>query len=496
MRSLRVLSLVALLPLGEALAPAAAAAQGNLARRVDRLLDAPPFARAHWGVLVVDETGRERYARNAERLFVPASTLKLVVTAAASALLAPDFHPGVSVYGTGPVEDDVLGGDLVVFGRGDPMYSARCYGSDTLAAGACDSVWTRMDALADSIAAHGIRHVTGSIVGDGSYFDAELVHPAWESYDLNWWYAAPVSGLGFNDNSVDVTWGPGPRVGAPAEIQFAPDLGLFTFENRTRTAPAGRRRTIDFFRHPGTMRIWAEGAVPLGHRTRTEYFALPDPNHYFAAALRAALAARGVSIAGPTLSTTDSTRYRAYREIPALVTLCSRSLADYVFPILNSSQNWFAETLLKTLGARLGGAGSWNAGLAVERRFLIDSVGIDSTQFALVDGSGLAAGNLVTPRALVRLLRYMQAHPNNAGFLRGLPRAGQRGSLRDRFADTPLAGRVIAKTGSINRVNSLAGYLERPDGRVWTLAVMVNGRTGSYDEALARIDAVVREIGR
>ncbi len=471
-------------------------AQGGLANRLDRLLDAPPFNRATWGVFVADEQGRTLYARNPDRLFVPASNTKLVVAAVAAALLPPEHRIVTSVYGTGPLEEGVLEGDLVVYGRGDPTFSERCYGADTLSAGMCDSLWTRMDALADSIVARGVRHVAGGIVGDGSYFAGRLVHPGWEVYDLNWWYAAPVSALGYNDNSVNITWGPGRAVGAPPRVQFEPDLDNFRFENRARTGAAGGRRTIDFFREPGTMSIWAEGVVPLGHRERTEYFALPDPNLYFAQALRAALDRRGVSVAGPTGSTTDSLRYRTCRNAPALVDFASRPLADRIYPILNSSQNWFAEMLLKRLGKEWDGDGSWGAGIEVERRFLIDSVGIDSTAFALSDASGLSTGNLVSPRALVQLLDYMRTHPRNAAFLAALPRAGEPGSLRDRFGGTPLAGRVVAKTGSISRVNSLSGYIERPDGRALTFAVVANNHTAGYNEILRQIDALVVEMGR
>jgi D-alanyl-D-alanine carboxypeptidase/D-alanyl-D-alanine-endopeptidase (penicillin-binding protein 4) len=471
-------------------------AQSTLGERIDRLLNAPPFDRALWGVVLVDEQGRELYAHNANRLFIPASNVKLVVAAAASVLLPADYRATTSVHGTGPLSEGVLDGDLVVYGRGDPTFSERCYGADTLAVGACDSLWTRMDALADRIVAAGARHVTGAIVGDGSFFDGVLVHPAWETYDVNWWYAAPVSGLGFNDNSVNVTWGPGPVVDAPAQVRFEPDLGIFTFENRTRTVPPDSDRTIDFFRVPGAMRIWAEGTVPLGHRERTEYFALPDPNRYFAAALRAALARRGVSIAGPTRSTTDSLRYAAARQRTPLVGFASRSLADMLYPILNSSQNWFAEMLLKTVGRAAGGAGSWEAGLEAERRFLIDSVGIDSTAFALSDGSGLSSGNLVTPRAFAQLLAYMARHPRNAGFLRAMPRAGERGSLRSRFVDTPLDGRVLAKTGSIFRVQTLSGYIERPGGGLLAFSVMANNYVAPYRDMMNQIDAVVVELGR
>src|SRR6185503_18044319 len=171
-----------------------------------------------------------------------------------------------------------------------------------------------------------------------------------------------------------------------------------------RTTPAGTPRTLDFFREPGTMLIWSEGTVPLDNNGRTEYFALPDPNLYFAHALRASLARKGISVGGPTLSTTDSLRYHEAREAPALVSLQSRPLSDYLFPILNSSQNWFAEMLLKQLGRERGAGGSWTEGLKVERRFLVDSMGVDSTAFAVVDASGLAKNNLVSPRAFAQVL--------------------------------------------------------------------------------------------
>jgi len=476
--------------------PAPSSGQSRAARRVADVIDRPPLDRAVWGILVVDERGREVYSRNADRLFVPASNTKLVVTAAASVLLPPGYRPVTSVYGTGPIVDGVLDGDLVAYGRGDPTFSARCYDVDTTAAGVCDSLWTKMDALAAQVEARGIRHVRGAIVGDGSYFEDPLVHPAWEHYDLNWWYAAPVGALGFNDNSLDLVYAPDSAVGAPVRVEITPDVGLFRFENRSQTLPTGMRRTIDFFRAPGTDLVWADGGVPLGARERTEYFAVPDPNLFFAAALRAALARRGISVGGPTTATTDSARYAEARNAPAIAEVEARPLADRIFPILNSSQNWFAEMLLKDLGRAASGRGSWDGGLDAERRFLIDSVGIDSTAFSLADGSGLSAGNLVTPRAFVTLLRYMRAHPHSAGFLHGLPRAGEMGSLRDRFRDTPLAGRVVAKTGSISHVNSLSGYVEGTDGKSLIFSIIVNNHTVRSGSILAAIDSVVVAAAR
>ncbi len=336
--------------------------RGSLEHRLAQLIDAPPFDRASWGIYVVDDRGRVLYQRNADRFSVPASNTKLVVTATAAVLLPADYRVKTALYVNGRLDGGVLQGDLILYGRGDPTWSARCYGVDTLAPGACDSTFTAIDALADSVRAHGIRRITGKLVGDGSYFEPTLIHYGWNAWDLTWWYAAPVSGLGFHDNSVDFQIAPGPAVDAPPSISWAPDLGLITFENRARTGPPDSGSTIsdNFFRGGGGWSIRAEGTVALGKKPWIESVALPDPNLYAARALAASLARKGVAVEGGAAGTTDSLAYRTVRCCgPALVEFSGRPLPDIIFPILNSSQNWFAEMLLKVLGRELKGEGSW-----------------------------------------------------------------------------------------------------------------------------------------
>jgi len=468
-----------------------------LAKRLDRRLDAAPFNRNLWGVVVIDDRGRTVYARNADRLFVPASNTKIIVSAVASALLPPDFTVQTSVYGTGPVANGTLEGDLVLYGRGDPTFGVRCYAVDTMAPGACDrDPFEKYRKLAEQLRTRGVSVVRGDLVGDGSYFEPTSIHYGWESYDLNWWYAAPVTGLGFNDNSIDISWGAGPTVGAPAAVAFTPDLGDVVMENRTRTVPADSGDNIDFFRRAGTMSVWAEGTVSAASRGGTEYFAMPDPDLFAARALRKVLADYGIAVLGTTRSTSDSTAYRAARSAPALAEVQSRPLKDWVFPILNTSQNWYAEMLLKQLGRQFGGEGSWSKGIEVERRFLIDSIKVDSTQIAFTDGSGLAANNLISPMAFAQVLRYIAGHPGFATFNAGLPHAQQVGSLRNRFRGTALEGRVRAKTGSISRVNTLSGYIDRPDGKVWTFSIQANHHTQRGRDMLAQIDSLVVEMGK
>jgi D-alanyl-D-alanine carboxypeptidase/D-alanyl-D-alanine-endopeptidase (penicillin-binding protein 4) len=223
---------------------------------------------------------------------------------------------------------------------------------------------------------------------------------------------------------------------------------------------------------------------------------VPDPNLYAARALAAALLARGVAVEGGAASTTDSLAYRTARLGTPLAERLGRPVDDIIFPILSESQNTFAEYLLKILGREIDGAGSWEAGIAVERRFLRDAVGLDSTAFALVDGSGLATANLVTPRALVRLLDYVARHPRGAAFLGALARPGGPGTLLRRFLGTRVATRLAAKTGSVTHVNSLSGYVERGAGRRLTFAILANSHVATAEQILPLIDALVVEIAK
>lgn len=471
------------------------AAGQTLQNRLDRRLDSPAFERLWWGVAVSDTSGHLLYARNADRLFTPASNAKLAIAITANALLGPEFRVTTSVYATGPVHDGVVEGDLVLYGRGDATFSRRCYAADTTRAGACDTAASeKLTALAHQLRNAGIRVVAGDLIGDGSYFEPEMIHPAWESYDLAWWYAAPVSGLGYNDNSIGVREIPADSTGFPPILLASPDSAAFGFDNRAETGPSGARRTFDIFRNAD--RYLATGVIPLGAAPRNESLAVRDPNRYAANAFRAALAQSGIVVRGATRSTVDSFSEAAARRTPALAVVSSRPLRDWLYPILSPSQNWFAEMLLKQLGRQLGTAGSWNEGLRVERRFLIDSVGLDSTEFALQDGSGLASDNLITPRALVMLLRFARNHPDFGAIFDALPASGAPGTLRHRFVGTPAAGAVHAKTGSITGVNTLSGYFTRTDGTVLIFSVLANHQTLGGDEMIRAIDSVVVELAR
>ncbi|MFI5280194.1 MAG: D-alanyl-D-alanine carboxypeptidase/D-alanyl-D-alanine-endopeptidase [Gemmatimonadales bacterium] len=455
-----------------------------LARRIDRLLDDPPFDRALWGVAIADPSGTVVFERNGDRLFVPASNTKLVVSAVAAALLPAGFRWTTSLYSAGAVSDSVLNGDLVLYGRGDPTLSDRYY----------PTAFAPFEELADSLRARGILRIEGDLIADASWFDSTATHPSWESYDLTWWYAAPVTALGYNDNSVELHVIPMLRGTAPY-ITIEPDLGMVTLGNQARTVGVDAPRTIDFHRRPGTNVFWADGDVPVDARPWTESVAVADGPAWAAAGFRHALESRGIALSGRTRTTSDPAATAAARTLPPLAEHASPELRQVLEPVLQLSHNWYAEMLLKTLGRMQTGTGSWDSGLAVERRFLVDSLHVDSSAFRLADGSGLSHWNLISPRALVQLLFAMRAHPRSELFREAMAVGGSSGTLRYRYRSNALQGRVVAKTGSIANVTTLSGYLETPAGP-WTFSIQLNNHTLSTRDVQKRIDMIVAELER
>ncbi len=437
------------------------------------------LSRAHWGVAVYDTEAEQWVAlHNADRFFVPASNLKLVVSAVALERLGPEFTYRTTVYATRPVgPDGTLNGDLVLYGRGDPNLSGRH----------APSMTSIFEWLADSLISHGLKRVAGDLIADESHWDDQYHHRDWSGFDQMWWYAAPVGALGFNDNSVDVAIRPGPRAGAQPSIETLPKSPFYTLDNRAVTGARGVESTFDMKREPGTNRITAFGVLPLDERPETAYVAVVDAAAYSATMFRSVLAERGIEISGrvrtvsdPLVSPVGSAGTIAianHRSVP---------LATVLESINGRSQNWHAEQVLKTLGREIAGAGTWDAGLRVERETLAQ-LGVDTTAFLLRDASGLSPANLTTPRALVELLTTMRSRPHGDVFARTLSVAGQSGSLKGRFRGSAAQGRVRAKTGFIANVYALSGYMSTVSGREYAFSVFVNGAGSQANPAIDRL---------
>src|SRR5437763_4810116 len=446
-----------------------AAEHRPLAPRINTVLSDADLARGFWGIEVVSlNTGQVLYSQNADKLFIPASNTKLFTTAAALALIGPNykFHTTIETSGTLD-QHGRLSGDLILVGRGDPNLSGRVlpYAMRTERS---DLPIKVLEDLADALVEKGLKYVDGNVIADDSYFAFERYGEGWTQDDLVWADGAPVSALTINDNVVFVNIQRADRAGERAFVSITPFADYYQIDNRVITTPAGTGRKIFINREPGSTVLTLWGNMPLDDVGANEALAIEDPAEFAAGVFRHLLELRGIAVYGrqrtrhtelsslSTLTVTASAAARGGDEPSrglqnqplVLASYQSKPLIEDVRVINKVSQNLHAEILLRLLGREKGTAGTVEGGLEVLRGFL-NQAGVPGDQYAFYDGSGLSRQNLVTPHTVVQLLRYANSQPWGASFRDTLPFAGTDGSHSDRFTGVDVQGRVYAKTGSL-----------------------------------------------
>lgn len=452
---------------------------------IDSVLASPPLEHTLWGVSVVDQaSGQAIYAHNADRHFIPASNTKLVVAIVALGTLGPEWRFETPVLLVPP--SDSLGPDVLIAARGDPTWSDRFFADGT----------APLDSIVGFLAAAGVRSVK-DIVVDASWFDDAPVHPTWEISDLPWSYAPPIEALAIDEGTFRVIVSPGTTPGAPAIVSTPlPRTQPFRSSVMTDTAGSPIRIDVDYMQRSDTVHL--SGTIAITSAPDTSDLAVISPARSAAEALAYVFEKNGIAVHGHTRVLRDSAEVDTYLEMHGDTThwigrIRSAPLDSIVAAILQPSQNWIAEQVLKSLAAQLDSAGSWAVGVRLERRFLIDRMGIDSTAFYLRDASGLSVQNLLTPAATVQLLEYARSQPWGNAFHEALPSPGMREStLENRLPG--LAGRLRAKTGTITHVNSLAGYLQTDDGRMLTFSIMTNASGVSSAAVRRGIDRIVEAL--
>lgn len=450
-----------------ALLPPRPRARLEIKRFVDSLIAEPMWRNAHWGVLVVDpDLGDTLYSANAGKLFVPASNTKLVTAAVALAQLGAEYRFTTRVLGQAPRADGTVAGDLVLMGRGDPSVSDSLSG-DAMAP---------LRRLADSLAARGVKRVRGRLIRGADTFTDASLGAGWSWDDLDEGYSAPVDELLFNEGFARVTVFGGARPGDAVRVRVAPSaavLGIARVDVITDRNCCMIRSRV---RATGDVRgsrptVVLTGTVRAGDSV-TVNVALRHPNAAFLDAFREALRERGITVAGgvepDSLADTTGLVLLATRESPPLDSI----LRAFQKP----SQNQIGEVLLKTLGLERNAAGRSDSGLVVVRRQLAEW-GVDSSMAVLRDGSGLSRHNFLSPEAIVRVLAAVQMRPDFDVYLHALPVAGVDGTIRDRMRGTAAEGRLRAKTGTLDRVRALSGYVTTADGRQLLVSILVNNQT-------------------
>jgi D-alanyl-D-alanine carboxypeptidase/D-alanyl-D-alanine-endopeptidase (penicillin-binding protein 4) len=450
----------------------------QLRQDIDHLIDAAPLARGYWGVLVASlATGETLYARNADKLLMPGSTMKVVTLAAAAQQLGWDYTYETRLLAAGPIADGVLHGDLVVVGSGDPSLMDRDGVADLL----FSDWWTELQA-------NGIRAVTGRLIGDDNAFDDDELGAGWAWDDLPSGFSAGVSALQYNENTARVTVAPASAVGVSAVVTTAPaDSGLVV-QSDVRTAPAGSPAAVRVRRLPGSARLELRGAVALDGPPVSRTVSVANPTLFFVGTARSALVAAGIDIRGPAVDIDDITDAPSRSGATLVAVHRSPPLAALATTMMKTSQNLYAETLLKTLGGATGATAA--AGSEAAKR-LLQGWGVPPGSVLQADGSGLSRYNYVTPTALVAILRHVNGDARLRGpFEASLPVAGRDGTLAARMKGTPAEGRVRAKTGTLGNVRALAGYATSAGGEPLVFAILANNYGSAAGDAVAAIDAI------
>lgn len=438
----------------------------ELRTQLGTVFNAPVTNRATWGVQVVSiERGDVLFAHNAGKLMMPASNMKILTLSAAAELLGWDYRFTTTLETTGTVEEGVLHGDLIVRGNGDPTISTRGNRGQAV-----------FDEWANTLRADGITAIDGRILGDDNAFDDEGIGAGWSWDYLEAGYAAPIGALQFNENTADLTTAPGAAAGDPAVVKLAPGSGL-TLVNHAVTVESGEDRgrgEISVQRRIDRPELEITGTIARTAASTTRVVAVVNPTLFFAQSLKDALSARGIPVSGPAADMDDVVPASAASERRTLATTTSPPLREVATVLMKVSQNQYAETLLKAVGASGGGIGTVSGG---RRRLqqLFSTWQIPQDAYVVSDGSGLSRYNYVTAETITALLRHLYTDPRHREpFLATLPIAGKDGTIASRMRRTPAEGNAVAKTGSIANTRALSGFVKTRNGEMLAFSIIVN----------------------
>ena len=523
---------------------ASAAAQPPFCDQLRALTQDPTVAAAHWGIQVTDLKGTPVCSINEAQLFRPASNNKIFTTATALALLGSAHTITTRLEAEGTLTAGTLHGNLLLIGQGDANFGSH----DTPYLAPADRPKSTVpepptiadiESFADQVEAKGIRTIEGDVVGDDTYFAWQPYPPDWDIDDMLFGYGAPIAALTIHNNAIDITVSPQPPTpsgGAKANVSLVPDVPYYKLEASVYSIAfnGGCDDRLSYQRAISSKTLKVIGDIAPGTRACHQSIAIKDPAEYAALALKLALERRGVKVTGTALARHydpgllggvhterpdhDLFLSRLFANTPAEPITCQAQtvavpgqqqppprtlLATHTSPTLleditytnKVSQNQHAELLLRTLGAAYTCDRSQRDGLHVIREYLLHA-GINPADIALYDGSGLSTHDLVTPRALAKFLAYAATQPWFPSFKSSLPAGSVDGGLVARFGppNSPLNGRVFAKTGTLGESRALSGYLIAATGQTLIFSILVDTHLPGSNADRTIIDRIVETV--
>ncbi len=434
----------------------------QLAAAVDEVINRPQYSRVRWGILVQPlYKGQNLYSRDAQKYFTPASNTKLLTTAAALQQLGANFRIRTSVYQDG---NNVVR----VLGRGDPSFND-----------------TQLVALARQLKVKGITQIE-KLIADDSYFQGDIVHPSWEWEDVYSDYGAPVNNLIVNQNVFSIKLIP-QVVGKPLQVAWTDfsEARLWQIINQSVTVEEKQPAFINVTRKLSGNVLRIQGQLAAKADPFLVKVPVVDPNNYFLRRFRIALIGKKIRLRETAVVSGGINQEElAFVESPLL--------SDLVMETNQNSNNLYAEALLRAIASQPKKPDQTTVNTALEvLKTTLTQLGVNSTGYVIVDGSGLSRHNLISPEALVQVLQGMAKTPSSSVYRASLPIAGKSGTLKTRFQNTPAEGIVQAKTGTVTGVVSLSGYVNSSKYDPLVFSIIVNQSEQKAKALREGIDEIV-----
>ncbi|MBZ0199502.1 MAG: D-alanyl-D-alanine carboxypeptidase/D-alanyl-D-alanine-endopeptidase [Ignavibacteriaceae bacterium] len=441
----------------------------SLHTKIDSLLNDPRFGNAHLGVLIKSQSsGKVLYERNAGKLFMPASNEKILTTSGALIKLGTDFKFKTLLTYSGVIQDSLLNGDLIVFGDGDPTLYSRFYKTP-------DEVFHRWAKL---LKQNGVKKISGNIIGDDNAFDDEPIGYGWSHDGLDSWYSAEISALQFNENYVDLVITPPSDKNSNCTITPNVNSSYFNIIDSTVVTDAGYGY-LNVSRAYGTNDILISGRVKKNSSKIYRSPSIENPTKFYVTVLKEVLESEGIKVIGNAVDCDEINNWNHNADdFISIDTLYSPPLKDILKGLMKRSQNLYAETMVKTLGSKYFGRGSFSNGKKVVEEVL-SGMGIKPNTYSYMDGSGLSRYNFVTPLQLVTILEAMRKSNLSNDWYDLFPIAGVDGTLSARMKNGKARNNVRAKTGTIANTRGLSGYVTTASGDEIVFSFLINAHLQS-----------------
>ncbi|MAT58123.1 MAG: D-alanyl-D-alanine carboxypeptidase/D-alanyl-D-alanine-endopeptidase [Ignavibacteriae bacterium] len=433
-----------------------------LRNEIDDILSDPNFSNAVMGVYVKSiKNGEVLYKRNQDKLFVPASAVKLFTTAAALLYLGPNYKYETTLYASGEISENKITGNLIVKGSGDPTISNRFEN------GKSDVI---LNKWAVDLKNLGIETIDGNLIGDATEFEESKLGKGWSWEHESYWYSAKPCALSFNNNSIAITIFRNNK--GNIIYKTDPETNYVTIINRIENSKF-EPTNIELSRKSGTNIINLIGNISEDDDSVKVYASVDSPSLYFISVFNDVLVKNNIQVEGYIADSETIENELFYQDYIPLFTHTSPVLKEIIWETNKNSNNFYAEQILRTIGLEIYNYGSGENGIKALYQ-LFNKMGINENGVKIVDGSGLSMYNLVTPKQIVNLLIYMFKSDQFDNFYNSLPIAGYDGTMADRMKKTNVQKKVRAKPGFMENVKSLSGYVQTQDNELLAFSIIVN----------------------